>query len=365
LSDEGLAISIPFNASGLAWLNANLGGLVALGGALTSLDGDPGKEERIFGGGSADWAVRLLITPSCTVRDADDRGWYTEGGVHFPTNSNYILGNCAACSTGDTYRNFFVFSLGGLGGLVTGATLALEHPYKHGSPDPFETYSLVEVSTSLVSLLDGTGGTAAYADLGVGTEYASYDLTAADSSSLVTISLADAGLVALNEGAGGQWALGGSITTLDADPSTNEVSFGSASPVHGITQMIFVVEPAWTWLGGGTQGAAGQPLLLASGTMVGGTPASVSLTNAPSDALMVAWISFAPTPFAALGGTVTAFPFANQLSFFANGSGAFNAETTWPTGIPSGTQAWFQFLVQDASSIHGITMSNGLLATTP
>lgn len=45
--------------------------------------------------------------------------------------------------------------------------------------------------------------------------------------------------------------------------------------------------------------------------------------------------------------------------------GAFFWATTWPAGIPSGTNAWFQFVVQDLSTIHGLTLSNGLRATTP
>ena len=67
----------------------------------------------------------------------------------------------------------------------------------------------------------------------------------------------------------------------------------------------------------------------------------------------------------ALDGTVHAFPFANQIVFFANPSGVFVGATAWPVGIPSGTQVFFQFLVQDFSSIHDITLSNGLRATTP
>ncbi len=121
----------------------------------------------------------------------------------------------------------------------------------------------------------------------------------------------------------------------------------------------------WTDLGGGSPGIAGVPVLNGVGTLVGGTPAGVSLLNAPPNAAMVAWVSFAPAPFPALGGTVHAFPFANQFFFFANISGAFGANVTWPTGLPSGLQATFQFIVQDASVPDGLTLSNGVLATTP
>jgi hypothetical protein len=35
------------------------------------------------------------------------------------------------------------------------------------------------------------------------------------------------------------------------------------------------------------------------------------------------------------------------------------------TTVPADTEIWFQFVVQDASSIHGLTLAHGLLATTP
>ena len=80
---------------------------------------------------------------------------------------------------------------------------------------------------------------------------------------------------------------------------------------------------------------------------------------------MLAWVSFAPTPFSALGGTIHAFPFSNQLFAFADMDGYFFAGTTWPAGVSPGTNVWFQFIVQDPSVPDGLTLSNGLLGTTP
>jgi hypothetical protein len=121
----------------------------------------------------------------------------------------------------------------------------------------------------------------------------------------------------------------------------------------------------WTDLGGGSPGSAGVPLLVGVGSLVGGTPAAVTLTNAPPGALLLGWISAASVPFSALGGTVYAFPFLNQLLFTASPGGTFGGAVTRPTGLPPSTNVWFQFLVQDGSVPAGITLSNGLLATTP
>ncbi len=127
---------------------------------------------------------------------------------------------------------------------------------------------------------------------------------------------------------------------------------------------VDVADP-WTDLGGGTPGVAGTPTLTGSGPLTAGSTAAVTLADAPPGAALVAWVSFAPTPFAALGGTVHAFPFATQLVVTADGAGAFTGSTTWPPGVAPGTEVWFQFVVEDATTVHGLTLSDGLLATTP
>jgi hypothetical protein len=121
----------------------------------------------------------------------------------------------------------------------------------------------------------------------------------------------------------------------------------------------------WTDLGGASPGVAGFPVLTGTGTLASNCPASLMLTNAPPNELCLIWIALNPTPFMAIDGTVWAFPYINQLLFVTNGAGMFGAGTLWPKGIPDGTDVYFQFFMQDLTTRHGITMSNGLLATTP
>ena len=122
----------------------------------------------------------------------------------------------------------------------------------------------------------------------------------------------------------------------------------------------------WQDLGGGTSGINGPVIATGSGPLTEGTFNPVGLTGAPPSALMIVWIALNPSaPFSAIGGTVHAFPFSSQILFFASPTGTFSAASAWPAGIPSGTNAWFQFIVDDPSVIWQITMSNALLATTP
>lgn len=142
---------------------------------------------------------------------------------------------------------------------------------------------------------------------------------------------------------------------------------GAASPVAiAFSSMTLeLADDPWQDLGGGTSGLNGPLTLAGGGSLVAGTPATLDLTNAPAGALTLAWLSFSSVPFAALGGTVHATPFSNQFLFVADGAGAVSLGVTWPAGIPVGSEAWFQFFAADASVIYGLTVSNGLKATTP
>ena len=121
----------------------------------------------------------------------------------------------------------------------------------------------------------------------------------------------------------------------------------------------------WLNLGGGTVGFNGVPFLKGDGPLTAGSPATLTLTTTPPNAIMLAWLSFASVPLSAFGGTIHANPFANQFFFFSDATGAWTATVPWPAGIPPGTEVWFQFLVEDVTSIYGIILSNGVKATTP
>ncbi len=121
---------------------------------------------------------------------------------------------------------------------------------------------------------------------------------------------------------------------------------------------------AWTDMGGGSPGSSGTPALAGEGTLVGGTPAGVFLSSAPADAPVVGWLSLAPVPFDALGGTVHAYPFVNQWFFSTDAAGELSAGTTWPAGLPSGTDFWVQFICQDAPG-PGLVLSNAVRGRTP
>ncbi len=123
--------------------------------------------------------------------------------------------------------------------------------------------------------------------------------------------------------------------------------------------------PLWQNLGCGTTGLYGDPQLALSGTQVGGQPVNLRLHDAAPNAFFLLWISFGSTPFAALGGDVYAFPYTAQVLAATDDGGMLDVTTTWPGGLPTGTEAWWQVVVQDGSSIHGLVLSNAVKSTSP
>jgi hypothetical protein len=102
-------------------------------------------------------------------------------GNHQPETHNYFVGD--RFGVGRDFRNFFVFDLAGVTQPIASAKLALFVPILpepgYESPDPSENYELHDVVTPFATLLDGTGGVAAHADLGSGVVYGSRTMTAA------------------------------------------------------------------------------------------------------------------------------------------------------------------------------------------
>jgi len=135
----------------------------------------------------------------------------------------------------------------------------------------------------------------------------------------------------------------------------------------GIVFESLVIEraDAWESLGGGTPGSAGQPLLEAFGTQQAGADTLIELSQAPPGALMLAWLSFQSVPLAALGGTVYANPFNAQFLRVSSPSGTDTVAFAWPAGTPSGVDLYLQYLVQDLATLHDITLSHAVTASTP
>ena len=168
-------------------------------------------------GGAGGSNVQLILNGGGPINSADS-GWYNDAGTHFPTITNYITGLCSDCG-GALYRDFFVFNIP-VGAIFTSATLNLD-TFTYDSFNASETLTLFDISTNLTSLLAGTGGIAAYNDLGSGVSYGSRVYTSADQNLFRSITLNAAALAAIQSSAGGLFALGGALESQAVpEPST-------------------------------------------------------------------------------------------------------------------------------------------------
>ncbi len=146
--------------------------------------------------------------------------------------------------------------------------------------------------------------------------------------------------------------------------SIQQVTVAVGSPVT--LDVALVPEPnAWQDLGGGSLGSAGIPGLSGTGTLEANTLVTLDLQAALPNALLLGWISTSSSPLFAAGGTLYTNPLLHQFQFMANTSGQLGLPTTWPAGLPSGTQLWVQFVCEDGGVVFGFTLSNALLGTTP
>ena len=172
-----------------------------------------------------------------------DTGAYVDLGFHTPSSSNFTTGFTRFEFTDPdgntlqgelTFRSFFVFDISGLGGPVTAATLTLpassaacdgstlESTGCYRSDDASETVAFYDVTTTLSHLTGGSGGTAAFDDLGSGTSYGSATVSgeADDPMPEVSVTLGAEAVADLNAAIGaGQsgFAIGAALSSI-VDP---------------------------------------------------------------------------------------------------------------------------------------------------
>jgi hypothetical protein len=122
----------------------------------------------------------------------------------------------------------------------------------------------------------------------------------------------------------------------------------------------------WVDLGFATEGTFGFPLLTGSGSLSCGSVNEVNLTNAVPDELAGLFISVASTPTAFAGGTLIPVPWIEPILIIPSGiSGAIPISFVMPPGVPSGSEIFVQWAIQDSFPTSGIALSNALRGDVP
>ena len=211
----------------------------------------------------------LLALPAAGASAATvvsfDNGWYDDLGQHFPDNNNTFTGENGSRQL----NSFYAFDLTG----QSAASAISVTFFANGNfvtDTGSETVGLYDYTGSLNALLNGTGGTPAFADLGSGVQLGQHTLTGTPSSfgspmPEFTVALNSSFVSQFNAALASpdkRIALGASLLTLTADGGGEALwSFSDRLPAArlNITSTAAVPEPA-TWammlLGIGFVGAA-------------------------------------------------------------------------------------------------------------
>lgn len=144
-------------------------------------------------------------------------------GAYNAAPGNILVGRQGGPTSSVSFHNYFVFDLTGLSGTVTSASLTLTLPYNTLiTPSPSETWTLYDVDDASVPTLHdqyAKSQYAVYGDLGAGQTYGSRAFTSADNHTTISVTLNADALQDIEAHLGGQFAIGGALTTLDASQS--------------------------------------------------------------------------------------------------------------------------------------------------
>ncbi len=121
----------------------------------------------------------------------------------------------------------------------------------------------------------------------------------------------------------------------------------------------------WTDLGGALSGSLGDPVLVGAGSLCEVEAGLLGLSNVAPGATtaLVVGGTAANAPFK--GGVLVPAPDFILFGLSADASGNQELAFTWPSGVPSGSELWFQHWLPDAAGAAGFAASNAIRADVP
>ena len=126
-----------------------------------------------------------------------------------------------------------------------------------------------------------------------------------------------------------------------------------------------LLPPAWSDQGHALAGLTGNPQLVGSGTLAGGSSNTLSLSNAAPSAPAGVFVGLAgnPTPFK--GGLLDPVPVLAFVPVATDPAGALALPFVMPAGVPASTELWVQCAIQDGAAVKGVALANAVKGLAP
>jgi hypothetical protein len=141
---------------------------------------------------------------------------------------------------------------------------------------------------------------------------------------------------------------------------------GNNGAVSSGAGYAFIDLEAWADMGCALAGVSGDPLLVGGGLLTADTTNVIGLSYAAPSSPCALFVALSSTPIPFKGGTLKPFPLLLQPIILATSPvGTLPLLFRPPIGLPSGTDLWLQFGIQDAAAIFGVSLSNAVVGTTP
>lgn len=121
---------------------------------------------------------------------------------------------------------------------------------------------------------------------------------------------------------------------------------------------------AWTNLGGGIVGTAGEPQLVGRGSVTAGNVVRFAASSGLPNGVGLFVLGFTAIQAPVFGGTLVPSIDAT-LPVLLDAAGAWSQNLTWPSGYAAGTAFYWQLAVVDPGAAFGIAASDGLRCVVP
>jgi hypothetical protein len=124
-------------------------------------------------------------------------------------------------------------------------------------------------------------------------------------------------------------------------------------------------ESAWEDIGFAFSGPFSDLVLDGTGSLTDGSSGSLELKGATGNTTALMFVSLESNPQAFMGGQLVPLPILISVLLVTSSSGEIDLLFVWPGGLPSGSELYVQYALDDPFAPFGVGLSNAVRGTVP